>query len=75
MRRAVMGDGNIAVYEDGTVKLILDGKEVPAPVKLCRNYYGFSFKKQYMVHRLFAIQAAKVYGCTIDELFGKEETA
>lgn len=54
MRRAVMGDGNIAVYEDGTVKLIVDGKEVPAPIRLYRNYYGFSFKKQYMVHRLVA---------------------
>jgi len=54
MRRAVMADGQIAVYDNGTVNLIIGGKELPAPVKLYRNYYGFSHKKMYMVHRLVA---------------------
>lgn len=33
MRRAVVIDGNFAVYEDGTVRRIIDGIETPVKLK------------------------------------------
>lgn len=54
MKRAVMAGGRLAVYDNGVVNLIIDGGEIPAPVRLYGNYYGFSYKARYMVHRLVA---------------------
>lgn len=54
MRRAVVIDGNFAVYEDGTVRRIIDGIETPVKLKAGNGYYTFSYKKGYLVHRLVA---------------------
>lgn len=55
MRRAVIADGRLAVYEDGTVMDIVDGNEIPVQMKIYgHGYYGFSRKRMYMVHRLVA---------------------
>jgi len=54
MRRAVVIDGNFAVYEDGTVKQIINGKEMPVRMTTGTGYYTFSFKKGYAVHRVIA---------------------
>ena len=54
MRRAVVIDGNFAVYEDGTVKQIINGREIPVKLTTSTKYYTFSFKKLYFVHRLIA---------------------
>lgn len=54
MRRAVVIDGNFAVYDDGTVNRIIDGKETPMQMRKGTGYYEFSYKKAYFVHRLVA---------------------
>jgi len=54
MRRAVVIDGNFAVYEDGTVRRIIDGVETPVRFTTGTHYLCFSYKKQYQVHRLVA---------------------
>lgn len=52
MRRAVVLDGNYAVYEDGTVTRII---EVPVKVHENGGYLAMCHNKQsYMVHRLIA---------------------
>lgn len=54
MRRAVVIDGNFAVYEDGTIYRIADGIEMPVELNTSTGYYTFSFKKGYAVHRVIA---------------------
>lgn len=54
MRRAVVIDGNFAVYEDGTVRQIIGGKEMPVRMNTGTGYFTFSFKKGYAVHRVIA---------------------
>lgn len=54
MRRAVVIDGNFAVYEDGTIYRIADGIEIPVELKTSTGYYTFSYKKGYAVHRVIA---------------------
>lgn len=54
MRRALVIDGNFAVYENGTVNRIVDGVEMPVDFRTSTKYYTFSFKKMYFVHRLVA---------------------
>ena len=51
MRRAVVVDGNFAVYEDGTVRRIIDGIETPVKLTTGTGYYAFSYKKAYLVQR------------------------
>ena len=54
MRRSVVIDGTFAVYEDGTVRRIIDGVETPVKLNTGSGYYSFSYKKAYLVHRLVA---------------------
>ena len=54
MRRAIVIDGNFAVYEDGTVNRIIDGKETPMRMTTGTGYYAFSYKGCHFVHRLIA---------------------
>ena len=54
MRRAVVIDGNFAVYEDGTIYRIVDGIETPVALRSSTGYYTFSYKKGYSVHRVVA---------------------
>ena len=54
MKRAVVIDGNLAVYENGAVYRIIDGEEIPAKLRVNVGYYVVSYKKGYFVHRLVA---------------------
>lgn len=54
MRRAVVVDGNFAVYENGSVFQIVDGVEIPIKLNTSTQYFTFSYKKNYAVHRLVA---------------------
>ena len=54
MKRAVVIDGNLAVYENGAVYRIIDGEEIPAKLNVSAGYYVVSYKKGYHVHRLVA---------------------